>query len=113
MMKPIGSMLSDALSRARIEEQVSAARIMEEAQRAIHAVCETPVGSDLIVARSLHDGTLLVACKSAAAASVVKERAQALREQIVRALPTAPIHTIVPRLFSSTHQQIAWYDAPA
>lgn len=112
-MKPIGNLLSDALARAQISEQVSAARILEEAQRAIHAICNTPEGSDAIVARSVVDGVLFMACRSAAAASVVQERAKELREHIIRAIPNAPIHTITPRLFSSTRQQIAWYDGSA
>lgn len=110
-MQPIGNLLDSALHRAHIREQVDATRVLEEARVALLHVCGEAM-AEAIVPRSLRDGVLTMACRSAAAASHVKEKAEVLRQEIVRALPTAPIHTISPRIVSSTHQSIAWYDLP-
>lgn len=107
-MFDIKSLLGDSIKRNHIASQVTTARILEEAQKAIAEVLP-PGRSGDAKAVSTKDGLLSIDCLNAPASHRISSQERVLLDHVVRALPTADLRKVRTRIvqrFGGRHDVI-------
>ena len=81
-MKPISELLSNAVARANIGQQVEAAHVVAAAEQAIHELF--PHETATVRALSVKNKVLTISCVSAALAQEIKMREKVITERVNR-----------------------------
>lgn len=96
-MLNIKSLLGDALRRHHIAPQITTARIIEETNAVLARILPPGRAADA-TAVFVRDGSVMVRCANAAAASFVSSRQPEILDEVKRRLPSAAVDRIQTRL---------------
>lgn len=98
-MKHISDLLSQAVGRANISRQVSAAQVVDTANEWLETVLPEKRKSDAC-AMSLRNGNLIVACLSSSIADFIRDREEDCLNHVKRSNPNAQLDKLCARLVS-------------
>lgn len=90
-------LLGDAVRRAQIGREVTAARIVEAANKAVKNLLPEGRKGDAWAA-SFRDGVVTISCLNAPATQAILQNATTIMDAIKREMPTASVVRVVPRL---------------